>query len=469
MDSNFKSLLGRDLKLKPRVKEEDLKKAKSCIEKFNELNTRVWRDYNLYSIPYMLSKKELNRVKIVFVVPGYNEEGRVGKVLTYLKSFKDKGLVDEILYIDGGSKDKSVEEALEVIGKEKVFISKRYIDRGEKYYGKGWQLWLGTLYVDKLAEEKGWKKDKVHIIYFDSDIINTMILKKYNSEQVILWNPFLALGLIAPALEGNGAYVLYYKRPKEVRMLKADHNGIILDVWDFDSTFRFEKALVGEEGLYFPSLNILDGEGGYVVGYNPSVLEEIIIEQGGGRVSTYVNPYFISKFYLPRLFFRQLAGEYGGKLSLLRTLYYAFGYFVETVWQLQVLERTLYQEEEVLRLSWALMRLTPPKDKVGGSEDHIPKMAATIYKGLQEVFGEIKEPSTIYRTEIFPNGALRLEEYTYEEFMKSNIHIENMKLLLEEGFSPPGNGHKLIVPISSLSEKEREYILKEYLKAVEEI
>lgn len=58
---------------------------------------------------------------ISVVVPAYNEAGRIGRVLKTLTSAKGKGLVDEIIVIDDGSKDGTKNIALQFPVKLIVF------------------------------------------------------------------------------------------------------------------------------------------------------------------------------------------------------------------------------------------------------------------------------------------------------------------------------------------------------------
>lgn len=49
--------------------------------------------------------------KVSCIVPAYNEWPRIGNVLTVLSEAKDKGIIDEIIVIDDGSKDNTSEVA----------------------------------------------------------------------------------------------------------------------------------------------------------------------------------------------------------------------------------------------------------------------------------------------------------------------------------------------------------------------
>ena len=51
------------------------------------------------------------RAKIIVVLPAYNEEGKIGRVVSGIKNDVEEGLIDTVLVVDDGSTDKTAEDA----------------------------------------------------------------------------------------------------------------------------------------------------------------------------------------------------------------------------------------------------------------------------------------------------------------------------------------------------------------------
>ncbi|MBU1198673.1 MAG: glycosyltransferase family 2 protein [Nanoarchaeota archaeon] len=93
-------------------------------------------------------KKNIKKKKIFFIIPGYNEEKSIGKVIKELK----KAGYNNIVVIDDGSKDNTYQEAK----KQNIFVLQHAINRGQ-----GAALRTGT--------EFALKKGAEIIVHFDSD------------------------------------------------------------------------------------------------------------------------------------------------------------------------------------------------------------------------------------------------------------------------------------------------------------
>jgi len=93
-------------------------------------------------------KKNIKKKKIFFIIPGYNEEKSIGKVIKELK----KAGYNNIVAIDDGSKDNTYQEAK----KQNIFVLQHAINRGQ-----GAALRTGT--------EFALKKGAEIIVHFDSD------------------------------------------------------------------------------------------------------------------------------------------------------------------------------------------------------------------------------------------------------------------------------------------------------------
>jgi len=146
-------------------------------EKFKDINKLV-------------KLKEKKNLKISLAFPTLNEEKTIGKEVLIIKNeLMDKfPLLDEIVVIDSGSKDKTREIANEYGAK--VYTSKNILPKYGFYKGKGENLWK-SLYV----------LDGDIIVWIDADIDNI--------------HPKFVYGLVGALLTNdNLSYVkAFYERP----------------------------------------------------------------------------------------------------------------------------------------------------------------------------------------------------------------------------------------------------------------
>ncbi len=141
----------------------------------------------------LVRQKESQNLKISLAFPTLNEEATIGKEVLVLKTeCMDRfPLLDEIVVIDSGSKDRTREAATE--NGARVFSSADILKKYGSYRGKGENLWK-SLYV--LAGDI--------IVWIDADISNIA--------------PKFVYGLVGPLLrDPRISYVkAFYERPFRV-------------------------------------------------------------------------------------------------------------------------------------------------------------------------------------------------------------------------------------------------------------
>jgi len=135
----------------------------------------------------LLALKQQQNVKLSLVLPTLNEEATIGKIIETAKSNFSK-LLDEIVVIDSGSKDKTVKIA-QAQGVP-VYQHQKIAPQFGSYKGKGEALWK-SLFVTKGDI----------IIWVDTDIVN--------------FNPAFIYGLAGPLLKHTELQYIkgFYYRP----------------------------------------------------------------------------------------------------------------------------------------------------------------------------------------------------------------------------------------------------------------
>ena len=124
-----------------------------------EKNTFHYTEFN--DLKHLVEKKQQKNLKISLCLPTLNEEKTIAKEIIIMKSelMARYPLVDEIVVIDSGSMDETVEIA-KSYGAD-VYDANQILPHLEKFKGKGENLWK-ALYITKGDI----------IIYLDADIKN---------------------------------------------------------------------------------------------------------------------------------------------------------------------------------------------------------------------------------------------------------------------------------------------------------
>jgi len=155
-----------------------------------------WFDKNMLkassfsNIKKLVDLKRKQKLTISLVIPTYNEELRIGKIITVLKEklLNKYRLLDEIVVVDSGSTDKTREIAKKCGAA--VYLDSDILKRRGNYRGKGENLWK-SLYVTKGDI----------ICWVDGDIKNI--------------HPRFVYGLVGPLLTNKNIYFTkaFYQRP----------------------------------------------------------------------------------------------------------------------------------------------------------------------------------------------------------------------------------------------------------------
>jgi len=129
--------------------------------KKNWLQTNTFHHTDFTDLGLLVEKKQEKGLKISLCLPTLNEEETVGKEIVIMKSELTGRypLLDEIIVMDSGSKDRTVEVA-EHYGAD-VYLAEDVLPELEPFRGKGENLWK-SLYVSRGDI----------IIYLDTDIKN---------------------------------------------------------------------------------------------------------------------------------------------------------------------------------------------------------------------------------------------------------------------------------------------------------
>lgn len=127
----------------------------------NWLETNTFHYAQFQDIGHLVDRKEQKGLKISLCLPTLNEEKTIAKEIVIMKSelMTRYPLLDEIIVIDSGSADRTVEIAAE-FGAD-VYAADKILPDLEKYRGKGENLWK-ALYVTQGDI----------IVYLDADIKN---------------------------------------------------------------------------------------------------------------------------------------------------------------------------------------------------------------------------------------------------------------------------------------------------------
>ena len=162
-------------------------------------NVTEWLHSNSYSLDQFSDLKKLEQIKnstVSVVIPTLEEEETIGGLLLFLinKLIIEYKIIDELVIIDGGSKDKTIDIVKSIEyrypNKIKLHLQKEILFEHVNYKGKGEALWK-ALYVTKSDI----------VIYIDSDI------KNFDERFVI--------GILGPLLVNDKIKFVkgYYKRP----------------------------------------------------------------------------------------------------------------------------------------------------------------------------------------------------------------------------------------------------------------
>lgn len=127
----------------------------------NWLGTHTFHYSDFSDLGLLVKEKERQNLKISLCLPTLNEEKTIAKEIVIMKSelMLRYPLLDEIVVIDSGSTDRTLENAA-AYGAD-VYEADQILPRLEKFKGKGENLWK-ALYVTKGDI----------IIYLDADIKN---------------------------------------------------------------------------------------------------------------------------------------------------------------------------------------------------------------------------------------------------------------------------------------------------------
>jgi len=145
------------------------------------------------NIKKLVELKKKQKLTISLVIPTFNEESTIEKIINVLKTkLMDKyKLLDEIVVVDSGSKDKTLEIAKKAGAI--VYLDSSILKRKGNHRGKGENLWK-SLYVTKGNI----------ICWIDGDIKNI--------------HPRFVYGLVGPLLTNDKFKYIkpFYKRPLHV-------------------------------------------------------------------------------------------------------------------------------------------------------------------------------------------------------------------------------------------------------------
>lgn len=165
-------------------------------------NTYDFSKYSDYNSLYKM--KTLKNLTISVIIPTLEEEQTIGNILTVLinEVMEKIPLVDEIIVIDGGSKDKTVDICSSFVPKIRLIHEEDVLSNFETKKGKGNQLWKG-LYSTKCDI----------VTYMDSD------LKNFHERFVV--------GILGPLLMTDNIKFVkgYYERKLSSSSSTSNNNG----------------------------------------------------------------------------------------------------------------------------------------------------------------------------------------------------------------------------------------------------
>lgn len=225
-------------------------------------NINRWLDNNCYSLTQFNDLKNLQDVKeksgysVSVVIPTLEEEGTIEYVLNYLikKLVLENKIIDELVVIDGGSKDQTVSKILKLKQENNNFI--KFYSQDEilpklcQHKGKGEALWK-SLYVTTGDI----------VIYSDSDI------KNFDERFVI--------GILGPLLVNENIKFVkgYYNRPLVTsKETKSNEGGRVTELCArpmlnvlYPELSGFIQPLGGEYGGFRNVLESVEYTSGYGV------------------------------------------------------------------------------------------------------------------------------------------------------------------------------------------------------------
>lgn len=228
----------------------------------NWINNNTF-DYKKYNIDNLISIKKDKNISIGVIIPTLEEEKTIGNILKYLinKLIIDKQLIDEIIVIDGGSKDNTISECLKF--KDNItFLHEKNVLSTYNHKGKGNQLWKG-LYMS----------NSDIIVYMDSDLQN------FDERYII--------GIIGPLLTNDKIKFVkgFYDRKLKTGNSITSEGGRVTEICArplinllYPNLSGFIQPLGGEYGGYSNVLKNIYYSNGY--GVEMKILIEILNKYG---------------------------------------------------------------------------------------------------------------------------------------------------------------------------------------------
>lgn len=230
------------------------------IDKWVNSNTYDYKDYNINNLQSIKKSKNLS---IGIIIPVLEEEKTIGIILDFLiqKMTIEYKLIDEIIVIDGGSKDNTLIECNK-FKKSINLLHEKEILSSYNFKGKGNQLWKG-LYMS----------NSDIIVYMDSDLQN------FDERYVI--------GIIGPLLtDDNIKFVKgFYDRKLKSNNSINSEGGRVTEICArplinliYPELSGFIQPLSGEYGGYSNVLKNIYFTNGYSV--EMKILIEILNKYG---------------------------------------------------------------------------------------------------------------------------------------------------------------------------------------------
>lgn len=221
------------------------------IKSWLSTNTFQLKEFDLKSLEILKKEKGYT---VAVVIPTLEEEDTIGNILSYLiqKLIKDFSLIDELIVLDGGSKDKT-EEVCEKYKDYVKFYNQHEILKNEKnlsYNGKGSALHKGLFVTNSDI-----------VTYMDADI------KNFDERFVV--------GIIGPCIKYTNIKFMrgYYKRPYMPKEgVKSDEGGRVTELCArpllnllYPELGGFIQPLGGEYGGFRDLLEDIEYTSGYGV------------------------------------------------------------------------------------------------------------------------------------------------------------------------------------------------------------
>ncbi len=236
-------------------------------------NTFDVSTYNDYELLYRL--KSQKKLTISVIIPTLEEEKTIGNILNVLviKLMNEIPLIDEIIVIDGGSKDNTINICSEYNDKIRLIQEEEVLTSFKSKKGKGNQLWKGLFCTNCDI-----------VIYMDSDLKN--------------FDERFAIGIIGPLLHTNNVKFVkgYYERKyTQSSTAPTNEGGRVTEICArplinllYPSLSGFIQPLGGEYGGFTNILKNIEFSTGY--GVEMKILMEIVDKHGlecMGQVNLY--------------------------------------------------------------------------------------------------------------------------------------------------------------------------------------